>query len=429
MVNVFISHSSKRDPLARKVRKSVVDGLTAMNYEVNVDTDALPAGRDWCLQLMWWLAECDVAVVLLNERALDSHWVRREVNILMWRRALWPSLRVLPVLVGNVTPDQFENRGFEDLLSLECVQLPHEHGEDACEYAQKLAAAALGEFAELPDVRHESDHMRRWVEDVAALLETIDVPGALRDAGRALGIENEDLHHLEAHAGAGRLLAHHMLAMASTTGLREALYEIARKRRLSRDDLTLLVALLTPTWIDGDAARLLLPSDGLHTKRLVALNARDPDTAGQYVDRAMCRQIKYYRFHAAGGIPMGEDALEDLVTQCVDAVRQVLRAPKWQDHRKFRPREDFLHCLILNVRSVRAQLVEQVVARLHDLFPWLLIVLLSDECDPVRARLAQRLENLVVLPDLTEDEEALGYQLTHELKDLPDRLHGLEVSA
>ncbi|MFI6403999.1 toll/interleukin-1 receptor domain-containing protein [Streptomyces sp. NPDC050548] len=429
MIDVFISHSSKGDRLAGAVRGRIVGGLSAMNYRVKVDTQALRKGREWCLQLMRWMADCHAAVVLLNEAALESDWVRREVNILMWRRALWPSLRVLPVLIGNVTTDQLKKAGFGDILPLEFVRLPREDGENDAEYARRLSVAVLAEFADLPAVGLETDHMRNWIEDVAALLDTSDAPDTLRATGRALGIEEQDLHLLDAHVGAGQFLAHHLLATASVTRLREAVHEIARKRRLSRDDLASLITLLTPAWIDGEAARRLLPPDGLAVKRLVALNARGADTAGQYVDRAMCRQIMYYRFHTAGGIPMGEDALDDLAAQCVEAVRRVLVAPPWQDHRNFRPRENFLHCLILDVHRVRPGLVEELVTRLHQLFPWLLIVLLSDECDPSRARLAPRFKDLVVLPDLTEDEESLGYQLTHELRGLPDRLKGLEASA
>ncbi|MEV2210084.1 toll/interleukin-1 receptor domain-containing protein [Streptomyces sp. NPDC050997] len=425
MIDVFISHSSRRDPLAGKVRKRVVGELKRRNYRVKVDTYALRGGREWCLQLMRWIAECDVAVVLLNRAALDSSWVLREVNILMWRRSLCPSLRVLPVIVGDVTTDQLKEKGFSELLPLQSVRLPYETGDRM--YPGRLAGEVLKEFAGLPDVRHDTDHMRRWIQDVATRLDTVDDPKALMATGRALGIEDADLHHLDVYAGAGEFLAHHMLATATAAGLRKGVYEIARS--MGGDRLRELITLLTPTWIDADAARRLLPPNGLASKHLVALNARDPATAGQYVDRAMCRQLMYYSFQAAGGIPQGEDTVDDLVEQGVEAVRQVLCSPDWQDPRTFRPREDYLHCLVLDVHGLRPRLVERVVARLHDLFPWLLIVLLADECDPARARLSSQLADLVVLPELTQADEVFGHQLTKELKAVPDRLNGLEVSA
>ncbi|NUO45550.1 MAG: toll/interleukin-1 receptor domain-containing protein [Streptomyces sp.] len=426
MINVFVSHSAKRDPLALRVAQRVLTGLKAeARYEVRLDMDALQAGREWCLQLMRWIAECDVAIVLLNASALKSTWVRREVNILMWRRALCPSLRVLPVVVGGVTAGQLEDEGFEDLLPLQVAKLPYDADDDT--YAERLADAVLGEFAALPDIQHPTDHMRRWIEDVVKRLNTVHDPKALLATGRALGIEEQDLQQIGALAGGGEFLAHHMLSTATAARLREAVYEIAQS--MSMDELRKLITLLTPTWIDAEAARRLLPPDGLASKHLVALNARDTGTAGQYVDRAMCRQIMYYRYRAAGGIPTGEDAYDDLVAQCVEAVRQVHHYPAWRDIAKFRPRDGFLHCLILDVHEVRPRLVERVVARLHELFPWFLIVLLVDEHDPARARLASRLADLVVLPRLAEDSEDFGYQLTQELKDLPDRLNGLEVSA
>jgi len=426
MINVFISHSAKRDPTALHVAQRILTGLKAENrYEVRLDMDALQAGREWCLQLMRWIAECDVAIVLLNASALNSTWVRREVNILMWRRALCPSLRVLPVLIGGVTAGQLEDEGFEDLLPLQVAKLPYAADDD--KYADRLADAVLGEFAELPDIQHATDHMRRWIEDVVKRLNTVHDPQALLATGRALGIEERDLQQIGALAGGGEFLAHHMLSTATAARLREAVYEIAQS--MSSDELRKLITLLTPTWIDAEAARRLLPPDGLASKHLVALNARDTCTAGQYVDRAMCRQIMYYRYRAAGGIPTGEDAFDDLVGQCVEAVRQVLHYPAWHDVGKFRPRDGFLHCLILNVHEVRPRLVERVVARLHTLFPWLLILLLVDEHDPARARLSSRLADLVVLPRLTEADESHGYQLTQELKALPDELNGQEASA
>ncbi|WP_329333208.1 toll/interleukin-1 receptor domain-containing protein [Streptomyces sp. NBC_00663] len=427
MINVFVSHSFGGDPLAERITLRVFEGLrtAARNYDVKLDKVRLRPGSEWYPQLMSWIAECDVAVVFLNAAALESTWVRREVNILMWRRSLCPSLRVLPVLIGEVTAEQLRQSGFEELLPLQYDKVPYSAADRS--YADRLVEEVLGQFAELPDVRHETDHMRCWIEDVARLLNTIHDQRALTATGRALGIREEDLPQIAAFAGGAEFLAHHMLAAATVAGLRDAVHEIARS--MSGSPLTDLIALLTPTWIDAAAARRLLPPKGLASKRLVALNARETETAGQYVDRAMCRRIKFYRYQTAGGIPVGEDALDDFVTQCVEAVRRVLYLSARKKPQDFRPRKDYLHCLILDVHEVRPRLVERIVARVHDLFPWLVIVLLADASDPARTRLSPRLADLVILPALAEEDEDLGYQLTQELMDLPNRRHGQEVSA
>ncbi|WP_405729628.1 toll/interleukin-1 receptor domain-containing protein [Streptomyces sp. NBC_00028] len=427
MINVFISHSFGADPLARQITMRVFKGLSTAerNYEVNLDKERLHPGKEWYPQLMLWIAECDVAIVFLNAAALTSPWVRREVNILMWRRALCPSLRVLPVLIGDVSADDLVKNDFEELLPLQYETIPYDAADGS--YADGIVERVLGHFAKLPDVQHETDHMRCWIEDVARRLNTVDEPRALIATGRALGIREEDLLQLGAFAGGGELLAHHMLATATLEGLRAAVHEIARS--MTDSTLTRLIPLITPTWIDAAVARRLIPPKGLVSKHLVALNARETLTAGQYVDRAMCRRTESYQYRTAGGIPMGEDALDDFMRQCEEAVRQMVNARPKKDPRAFRPRKDYLHCLILDVHEVRPRLIERIVARLHELFPWLLIVLLTDESDPVRAQRSPRLADLVVLPDLSEDDEDLGYQLTYDLMDLPHRLNGREVIA
>ncbi|WP_181387149.1 toll/interleukin-1 receptor domain-containing protein [Streptomyces sp. Act143] len=427
MTNVFVSHSFGGDPLAEEITLRVFEGLrtATRNYDVKLDKARLRPGREWYPQLMQWIAECDVAVVFLNAAALESTWVRREVNVLMWRRSLCPSLRVLPVLIGEVTAEQVEKSGFEELLPVQYERVPYDPADGS--YADRLVEEVLRQFAELPDVRHETDHMRCWIEDVARLLNTVHDTKALMDTGRALGIREEDLPQTAAFAGGGEFLAHHMLAAATPEEVRDAVHEVARS--MGGSSLADLIALLTPVWVDAVAARRVLPPEGLVAKRLVALHARETKTAGQYVDRAMCRRIRFYRYEMAGGLPAGEDLLDDAVEQCVEAVRRLLYLPPRKQARDFRPRKDYLHCLILDIYRIRPRLVHRIVTRVHELFPWLLIVLVADESDPAHLRLSPPLADLVILPALTEEDEDLGYQFTHELRDLPRQRNGQEVSA
>jgi TIR domain len=103
MAMVFISHSSRQDDFAAKVRSQVQARLEGLNWDVRVDMDALKGGDDWRSVIYHWLAQCDAAVVLLGRGAIQSSpWVRREVNILLWRRALGSPLTVVPALLGDV---------------------------------------------------------------------------------------------------------------------------------------------------------------------------------------------------------------------------------------------------------------------------------------------------------------------------------------
>ncbi|MGY4990707.1 toll/interleukin-1 receptor domain-containing protein [Streptomyces nigrescens] len=420
MTRVFISHSSKGDPRAESVRKHVVEGLRAKRYDVVVDTDALGPGRDWCPLLYQWLGECDAAVVLFNSAALDSAWVRREVSILMWRRALNPAFLVVPVLIGEVRSTHLREKGFTDVLPVEFARVPP--GEPTDE-AQALSERVLHEFADLPDTRNDSDHLRDWISDIAAYLRQAGDPGALRRAADRLGIHADDLRHVESLVGSCTFLAHQMIGTADRR-LVHALHALASS--LSDDTLNRLVQQIIPTWINAESARLLLPP-AAPDRRTVALNARYPQTAQHYLDRAVCLRLDLYYLKSAGGIPLGEDAAEEFTEQCVDAVRDLLNFPPDVPVSRFRPRDDDAwQFLSIDVRGVRPALVAHVVRELHTLFPWLLLILLTGESLPDEETLRSwRVDDLVVVtPHLGEDEELLGHQLTRDLSDLPGRLHG-----
>lgn len=63
---------------------------------------------------------------------------------------------------------------------------------------------------------------------------------------------------------------------------------------------------------------------------------------------------------------------------------------------------------------------------MHDLFPWLLIILLTGDSVPDAATVGEwKVDDLVVLsPLLAEEAEFGGYQLTQDLRNLLNRLNG-----
>ncbi|MFJ4976884.1 toll/interleukin-1 receptor domain-containing protein [Streptomyces coeruleorubidus] len=424
MTQVFISHSSRRDPLATLVRERIAEGLAAKNHEVKVDTDALRPGQDWCPTLFRWLADCDAAVVLFNREALDSFWVRREVNVLMWRRALNPGLLVVPVLIGGLTSADVKDHGFSDVLPVQFARPPAEALDGSA--VDSLVSQVLDEFAVLPDMNGQPDSMRRWIELVAEYLECTRKKQALIEAGRALGISDEYLPDSEVHPGAGRYIAQQMLDAAPSARLMGAMQAIAP--HLDDSSLQRLITQVAPAWISGEAARHLLPSgpgDAPHC-RTVALNAWVSQTGHQFIDRAMCLDFAHYWSKAAGGLPVGEDAVQETLDQCFTAVRHLLNFPDELPLERLRFRPDCFHFLILAAHGLRPHVVAEVVEGLHRVLPQLIIVLLTGD-DPPAVETIRKwgLDDVVVLtPPLGPDEETLGYQLANDLRSIPDRLNG-----
>ncbi|WP_369173361.1 toll/interleukin-1 receptor domain-containing protein [Streptomyces sp. R28] len=431
MVSIFISHSSRNDPLADEVRESVALALRDAGHTVEVDRDSLREGQEWCPALFRMMAECDAALVLLGRAALDSAWVRKEASILMWRRSLNPSLYVLPVLVGDVDTAMLKDKGFDDLRPLLAARTTYDGTEeddedeqperDDGEYVAALTAAVTAQFSDLPDLSGLSDPMRAWLKVIAEYLRKVKDPRALVKFGIDVGIDPADQHQLEAQQGACHYVAHHLLGPVPRDQLPYAVDRLAPY--LEEDPLRRLVVQLVPTWIDGDAARMLLPSPVLATKHVVALNAHAPDIAVQYVDRAMCLQFSRYNQREVGALPTGEHTVEELFAMCVEPVRQVSRNPKWLAPERYRAHaENYLHCLVLDVQGRRPALVGELVYRLHRTFPWLLVVLLTG--DTAADGLNGHVAGLSVLPALTVDEEIRVHQLTEDLKELPDRHTG-----
>ncbi|MEV8433645.1 toll/interleukin-1 receptor domain-containing protein [Streptomyces sp. HUAS 31] len=426
MASIFISHSSRNDPLAEKVRKSVARTLRCAGHTVEVDRDSLREGQEWCPALFRMMAECDAALVLLGRAALDSAWVRKEASILMWRRALNPSLYVLPVLVGEVDSGMLKDKGFDDLRPLLAARTPYvrveaddeqreRHDED---YVASLTAAVTAQFSDVPDLSGLSDPMRAWLRAIAEYLKQVKDPRALLEFGIDIGIDPADRHQLETQHGACQYVAHHLLGPVPRDQLPDAVDRLAPY--LADNPLRRLVVQLVPTWIDGEAARRLLPSPVLASKHVVALNAHAADIAVQYVDRAMCLQFSRYNQREVGALPTGEHTVDELFALCVEPVRQVSRNPRWLPPERYRAHaKDYLHCLFLDVQGLRPALAGELVSRLHEAFPWLLVVLLTG--DTAADGLNGHVGKLSVLPALTVDEEIRVHQLTEDLTELPDR--------
>ncbi|WUH89393.1 toll/interleukin-1 receptor domain-containing protein [Streptomyces sp. NBC_00433] len=438
-IEVFVSHSSKGDPLAGKVLDAVTAGLAHKRYRVKVDSQALRPGEDWCPALYQWLAECDAAVILLNRRALESAWVRREVNILLWRRALNPRLLVIPVLIGDVSSADVKARGLGEVLPVQAARIPADPSEahrvpsEAGEVPSAPDAAALGplvarvldEFAALPDLGPASDSMRRWIGVIADHLERTRKPKALTAAGRALGLADGDLPELEARIGAHHFLAYQMLDVSLGPRLADAVMEVAP--HLDLDTLRRLIVQVTPAWVNGEVARQILPAPhGAHDAMTVAINVHEDVTAEQFIHRAMCLDFPRYWVRAVGAVPAGEDQAAETLAHCREAVRRLLNAPPYLPVAELKPRPGALHFLTINPRGLRERTVATVLGELRRDHPWLIVLLLTGAGAPAPDTLrAWDLEDAVVVtPPLQGGEEADGYRLARDLEAIPDRLNG-----
>ena len=412
MPMVFISHSS--EPGAVPVREEVQHQLEERGWEVRVDVDALRGGDEWKSVLYNWLADCDAAVVIIGHNAIESPWVRREVNLLLWRYALGSPLTIVPVLLPDISSYDVKNSDLSEVLAFQFVKRSSEN----------LAEDDVGELASrvvrtLPDISGsllsspDRDDMHRWLLDVVSCLREVDDETALRAAVRALNVA-DDWHFPSIQEGR-RFLAYQMLAPDLAGCLHKAVIAIARQ---ASTQLAQLVQLVTPAWVAGEAARLLLP----HGRKVFAfLNARRSETATHYVQRAACCSLNY-RTQAVTLI-LGEEQRLEFMHACEVAVRRLLDLPADYSLEGEEPLDGEVGFLVVDPDNTPIDVAVDTLRPLLSRFEWLNVILLTGESCPDQALIAQwGLGGVMLRPELVATEERDAARTVQRLRDLQREL-------
>lgn len=426
MVKVFVSHSSAHDQYAERVRADVCAGLAKKNYDRLVD-DALQGGDEWRSLLYHWLADCQGAVLLLNRAALDSNWVRREVNLLLWRRALGSAVHIVPALLGDVSSNDVKKAGFSELEPLQFARI--RTGTTTEQDAEALAEQIVNRFPELGEPA-TSDPMRDWIDRITFRLGKVEWQQKLLEAARALHVREEDLDQVLLPEGP-RFLAHQLLGggpyrPADEVGRRTYKAVVAVIDYMGRESQVALIDEVIPTWVDADGARQLLTAAHQPDHAVVLLNAHRQDTGIDYILRATCLARHGYRFEVVG-TEVGEDAIGELGVHFEKAVAKLLWVdPPWtleklKEEAELRDETYFL--VFKPPERTRLDLVADAVRTLQDRFPWLVVMVLVGEIPPDDvARMSWTPGEVLVLePPLLGNEERFAQRVVSKLKDLYKR--------
>lgn len=403
------------------VLEKIQEGLRGKAHTPRVDQSDIEPGDEWRPQLVDWLARCDAAVVLLNQAALDSPWVRREVNILMWRRALGAPLLVVPVLLDGLTTGAVKQAGLEELRPIQFARTAQGTEPDA----KILADQVLDRFAALPQAATGTDPMSVWLKRLALYLsEAQRQPSVLAEAARALKAEQDFLAHVTAQQGGCLFLAHQFL-VAPPERMEKALDVLAPS--LQDQTIRRLTSALNATWVDEQAASRALPAPGRQPQEMtLLLNALSDSTAEQYIRRATCNAIHGFETKTIGSLPMGEDRVGERIRMWEDAVWREFFDADSEEERMFpNDLDSRTHYLVINeLRPLDAEFAE-AVNLLHRAFSWL-IVLVTTGTAPPDDRIRNAFKNAVLLePLLTAEDEKTAALRSKRLRQLPERLAGL----
>jgi hypothetical protein len=321
---VFVSHSSQNE-LGTKVREAVVRELESLRkYEVFWDKGATEGGDGWRIVIDEALNTCDGAVLVLSDPALSSWWVAKEVNILLWRKALDPGLHVVPVLVPPVTPkDERLKKFLPDQLSERTFIECDDAGAGADAIAANLAAKTKSAFATTrPD--QPDPTLSTWLEDVRYLVGQF-APLFLERAAAALGMNERERALQDPRAKRRRDLPERIAHGLLHAEHKKALQAVAKLNDAARlDAQRQLAARVLPLWVKAEAASYILPvTRQPEAERILALNCTHFRTAHVFLARAMF-EARRFQLIEVGPAVLSSAAGTDLFNRvCFKVARDI----------------------------------------------------------------------------------------------------------
>ncbi|MCP4340060.1 MAG: TIR domain-containing protein [Desulfobulbaceae bacterium] len=300
---IFISHSCKDVEISdsvpfedeqdlrlrrlkyAKIVREEVDRLLGEHCDVLLDKKLLDPGDSWPIKLLRWLGDCDGAVLLLSEDAIESNWVLQEATVLTWRRRLRSDFKLIPVMLGGLEFDALDAKGFGPLQVNE-IQAASVEGAAQLTRAEALTLAKkiADSFSQL-SATEESNDMQVWLQNVAAILRKVDDDQILAHTCKPLGISEDDWAHFTDR----EMTVAHYLLRANLEQILTALEKI--KIALvasSKEAFTMLTDILLPMWVDPAAAAALADRPEKGSWHAYAINSSNSNIAMDYAQRAWC---------------------------------------------------------------------------------------------------------------------------------------------
>ncbi len=408
--SVFVSHSCNGDPgllpaddlrrarleWAQLVRSAVVDQLKD-DFDVWLDRDRIEPGALWRLEIFRALHQCAAGVLLLDDDAFASPWVRQEAMILNFRRRLNPAFVLVPVLLDAGSSRRFDDRdwsplGLRDIQALK--QSPEEVAEEVVCRLRNLVPC--DEDAAVAD----------WVATIGGHLRPLAAshPEKLSGACAALRITPDDW--AADNASAIGPFAQALLSADQVT-IGKVLRQYLRAAIADQEARNALRRLLLPVWVNLAAAASAAGAlGGPADVRRALLNTDDDDVAGEYVDRAVhCANDVLVVRHPAVYGEDGEQEIFAELEQLVIAETPGRRKDRYTaaQYEKWMAESGWRMVLLLRIRlspDRTADLIDRLTAR----FPGLAIFVLTGPSLPDRT-VAVRLRAVLVEPPLDDVAE------------------------
>jgi hypothetical protein len=105
---IFLSHSTGKLPagdLALQVKDALIGALEAKGWSVFLDSHTVKGGDLWRTEILHSLATSKAGIILLNEDAAKSDWVKAEALIMCFRKSINSAFPLLPIVLPGADID------------------------------------------------------------------------------------------------------------------------------------------------------------------------------------------------------------------------------------------------------------------------------------------------------------------------------------
>ncbi len=284
---VFISHSTRKLPADDKcvlVKTALVAALKAKGWQAFLDSHSIKGGDQWRTEILHSLATAQAGIILLNEPASQSNWVKAEALIMCFRKSIDPTFPLLPIVLPGANIDATFLTTYEpfEFNEIQRTTVTFAGDESIEEFARNLA-----ENANLERARLRAPSGIVWVEKVMNLLVDLghDVLGRAA-ADLELELEPELITPATKEAACRRL----RLALANLMHYKQphecvgALKSIMSA--LTKETAARLERPFVSKWVENESAETLLHSiQNPERYGLFALNTSQQTIADRYKER------------------------------------------------------------------------------------------------------------------------------------------------
>lgn len=323
---IFISHSTSKLPATDdcvRVKEALQHALQAKGWQVFLDSHSITGGDLWRTEILHSLATARAGIVLLNEQASKSDWVKAETLIMCFRKSIEPTFPLLPIILPGANIDETFLRSYE----------PFEFNEIQRSLASFTPGEPLEAFVKsvadndnLERTRQSAPTGATWVQKVADILSGLkhDVLGR---AARRIMLEvepglitptNREEFCLRLRWALANLM-HHREASVCLDALSELM------GALTEEKVKRLRPHLISKWVENESAELLFLAVREPEKQgLLALNTSRQTVVDRYTERLFTEMPVgspgFWRFSVAQ--PNGDLDEAALLQKVEETIRQ-----------------------------------------------------------------------------------------------------------